>query len=134
MKKNGILNGDIPCVLSRMGHTDTLCVGDCGLPIPDGPERIDLAVKFGLPSFLDVLYAVGSDMKAEKITLAEEMKEKNPELLEKVLAYFQDNGNPEVEFVSHEELKRKSASAKAVIRTGEATPYANIILQSGCIF
>lgn len=134
MKKHGILNSDISCVLSRMGHTDTLCVGDCGLPIPDGPERIDLAVKFGLPSFLDVLYAVGADMKAEKITLAEEMKEKNPELLKTVLAYFQDNGAPEVEFVSHEDLKRKSASAKAVIRTGEATPYANIILQSGCIF
>lgn len=134
MKKNGILNSNISCVLSRMGHTDTLCIGDCGLPVPDGPERIDLAVKFGLPSFLDVLYAVGADMKAEKITLAEEMKTQNPELLKAVLAYFQDDGNPAVEFVSHEELKKKSASAKAVIRTGEATPYANIIIQSACIF
>lgn len=31
MKRNGILNSDISRVLSYMGHTDTLAVGDCGL-------------------------------------------------------------------------------------------------------
>lgn len=49
-----------------MGHTDTICIGDCGLPIPDETERIDLAVKFGQPSFMDVLEEVGADMKVEE--------------------------------------------------------------------
>ena len=75
MKRHGILNSDISRVLSYMGHTDRICIGDCGLPIPDETERIDLAVKFGVPTFMDVLKEVGNDMKIEKIVLAEEIKE-----------------------------------------------------------
>ena len=77
MKRHGILNSDISRVLSYMGHTDRICIGDCGLPIPDETERIDLAVKFGVPTFMDVLKEVGDDMKIEKIVLAEEIKEKS---------------------------------------------------------
>ena len=133
MKKQGILNSDISRVLSYMGHTDTLCIGDCGLPIPDEVERIDLALCFGEPTFMRTLEIVAGDMKVEKIILAEEIKEQNPEVLNQVKEYFA--GQPvEVEFVSHVELKTRTHECKAVIRTGEITPYANIILQSGCIF
>ena len=64
-----------------MGHTDRICIGDCGLPIPDEAERIDLALKFGQPRFMEVLRGVGADMKIEKIVLAEEIKENNPDIL-----------------------------------------------------
>lgn len=135
MKKTGIINADISRVLSYMGHTDTIAVGDCGLPIPDETERIDLAVTFGNPGFMEVLKAVVSDMKVEKIVLASEIKDKNKEIFSQIEELF---GNLEtgfeIEFVSHEELKKKTKQCKAVIRTGETTPYANIILQSGCIF
>lgn len=135
MKRNGILNSDISRVLSYMGHTDRIAIGDCGLPIPEETERIDLAVKFGQPTFMDVLKEVGADMKIEKIILAEEIKEKNPQILSEINAYFAEQDvQPEVEFVSHVELKQLTKDCKAVIRTGETTPYANIILQSGCIF
>jgi len=72
-------------------------------------------------------------MKVEKIVLAEEIKEKNPTVLSEIQAYFA-GAEVEVEFVSHVELKARTHDCKAVIRTGETTPYANIILQSGCIF
>ncbi len=137
MKKNGVLNSDISRVLSYMGHTDQICIGDCGLPVPDETERIDLAVQFGQPSFLDVLKVVAGDMKIEKIFLAEEIREKNAEMLQAVLQFFKESGEagaPEVAFVSHAELKKMTKDCKAVIRTGETTPYSNIILQSGCIF
>lgn len=137
MKRNGILNADISRVLSYMGHTDRICIGDCGLPIPEETERIDLAVKFGQPSFMDVLKEVGADMKVEKIVLAEEIKEQNPQILNEVSSYFAQvsgNANIAVEFVPHTQLKKMTKECKAVIRTGETTPYANIILQSGCIF
>lgn len=139
MKRNGILNSDISGVLSYMGHTDTLAIGDCGLPVPEEMTRIDLAIEFGKPSFMEVLKPVSNDMKIEKIILAEEIKEKNPQMLKEIedfFAWYETAFKCEVscEFVSHQELKNQTKSCKAVIRTGETTPYANIILQSGCIF
>ena len=133
MKKNGILNSDISRVLSYMGHTDCIAVGDCGLPIPDETERIDLALMFGVPTFMQTLKVVSEDMKIEKVILAEEIKDKNPEVLKEIEELFEGQ-EIEFEFVSHTELKEKTKDCKAVIRTGETTPYANIILQSGCIF
>ena len=133
MKKQGILNSDISRVLSYMGHTDRIAIGDCGLPIPDEVERIDLALKFGVPAFMDVLREVTEDMKVEKIVLAEEIKEQNEAVLQAIKELFEGQ-EIEVEYVSHAELKKQTKECKAVIRTGETTPYANIILQSGCIF
>lgn len=133
MKKLGILNSDISRVLSYMGHTDCIAIGDCGLPIPDEVERIDLALAFGEPTFMRTLEIVAEDMKVEKIVLAQEIKDQNPIVLGKIEEFFKDQ-EIEVEFVSHTELKKRTHDCKAVIRTGETTPYANIILQSGCIF
>jgi D-ribose pyranase len=129
MKKNGILNSEISKVLSEMGHTDIIVIADCGLPIPEDVKRIDLALKQGSPSFLEVLEALEADMEIEKVTLAEEIQDFNSDL-EDVLK----NKFTEKEYVSHEEFKKLTHKAKAVIRTGEATPYANIILHSGVIF
>lgn len=133
MKRNGILNSEVSRVLSYLGHTDRIAIGDCGLPIPDTTERIDLALAFGEPPFLRVLELILQDMKVEKIVLAEEIKEQNAETLAKIHALFGEQA-VEIEFVPHTEFKAQTADCKAVIRTGETTPYANIILQSGCIF
>ena len=133
MKRAGILNSDISRVLSYMGHTDCICIGDCGLPIPDEVERIDLALAFGVPTFMQTLKVVVDDIKVEKIVLAEEIRQQNPDVLRQVEELFAGQ-NIEVEFVSHVELKERTFDCKAVIRTGETTPYANVILQSGCIF
>lgn len=133
MKRQGILNSEISRVLSYMGHTDRIAIGDCGLPIPDVVERIDLALKYGVPSFMDVLRVVADDMNVEKIILAEEIKKRNPKVLQEIEELF--NGQTiDIEFVAHEDLKELTRDCKAVIRSGEITPYANIILQSGCIF
>lgn len=131
MKKNGILNADISEVLAKMGHTDTLAVADCGLPIPDTTRRIDLALSPGLPSFMEVLSAIEADMKIEKITLAEEIKTQNPTVLAQIQELFP---NTPTEFVKHEALKALTHDCKAVVRSGETTPYANILLQSACLF
>lgn len=135
MKKTGILNSDISRVLSYMGHTDRICIGDAGLPIPEEVERIDLALKFGVPTFLETLKEVAGDMKIEKIILASEIKEMNSNLEKEIKKVFRKAEiKPEVVYVSHSEFKELTKDCKAVIRTGENTPYANIILQSACIF
>ena len=133
MKKKGILNSEISRVLSYMGHTDRICVGDCGLPIPDCTERIDLALKFGVPTFMDTLKTLCEDMKVEKIVLAEEIKTKNHKVLAEIEELFAGQ-EIEVEFVPHIQLKKLTEDCKAVVRTGETSPYANVILQSACIF
>lgn len=131
MKISGILNSDISRVLSYMGHTDTICIADCGLPVPEGVERIDLALKFGTPTFMETLTEIAKNMKVEKIILAEEIRLANPKILKNVIDLF---ANIEISFEPHDDLKKLTKGCKAIVRTGENTPYANIILQSDCIF
>ncbi len=132
MKKHGILNSDIAKVLSDLGHTDKIAIGDAGLPVPNGVKKIDLALTLSEPSFLSVLKVVLSDMKVEKVVLAEEIKEQNATQLTDIKATLIDD--EQITYVSHEAFKEQLKDVKAVIRTGEATPYSNIILQSGVLF
>jgi D-ribose pyranase len=131
MKRNGILNSHISKVLADLGHTDYIVIADAGLPIPEGVKKIDLAVKTGLPSFTDVVNTIEEDMVIEKVIIASEIEDKNPEHANYLKYKFADK---EIEHVSHEEFKQLTKQAKAVIRTGEITPYANCILQSGVFF
>ncbi|PDZ62063.1 D-ribose pyranase [Bacillus cereus] len=131
MKKHGVLNSEIASVLASLGHTDTIVIADCGLPIPDGVKRIDLAIEIGKPSFLDVLQVVADDMAIEKVTLAEEVINNNVEVNKEIELKLIE---PAFEYVSHEQFKEHTKKAKAIIRTGEATPYANVILHAGVIF
>ncbi|AWP28586.1 D-ribose pyranase [Paenibacillus sp. Cedars] len=131
MKKSGMLNSHIAKVLADLGHTDTIVVGDVGLPIPPGVLKIDLALKLGTPSFMEVVEAIAEDMVIEKIVIAEEMKLDNKETLHDIQDLFQGN---QIEACPHELFKERTRTAKAVIRTGEARPYANCILQAGVHF
>ncbi|MBM7646641.1 D-ribose pyranase [Scopulibacillus daqui] len=131
MKKHGILNSSIAAVLTHLGHTDTIVVADCGLPIPDNVKKIDLSIKKGFPSFLDVLEEVAKDMVIEKATLAAEIQDQNQPLYTDLKKLFTGT---ELAMIKHEDFKKQTAEAKAVIRTGEVTPYANVILHAGVIF
>lgn len=131
MKRYGILNSHISKVLADLGHTDYIVIADAGLPIPEGVKKIDLAVKSGMPSFIDVVNAMEEDMVIEKVIIASEIEDRNPEHANYLKNKFADK---EIEHVSHEEFKQLSKQAKAVIRTGEIKPYANCILQSGVFF
>ena len=131
MKKTGMLNSNITKVLTDLGHTDTITVGDCGLPIPEYIDKIDLAIDYGHPSLLEVLRALEKDMVVEKIVLASEIKIHNGLLLKEIEDLFP---NIEIEFMTHALFKVETHTSKAFIRTGENTSYANIILQAGVYF
>jgi D-ribose pyranase len=131
MKKGGILNKDLSMVIASMGHTDMLVVSDAGLPIPKATQRIDLAVAQGIPGFLETVGAVARELCVEKLIVAQEMRETSPQVHSALLQMF--NG-AQVEHVPHRELKALCAQAVAVVRTGEFTPYANVILVSGVVF
>lgn len=130
MKEHGILNSEISKRLSDLGHTDLIAIGDCGLPI-DSDKKIDLALKLGEPKFIDVLEILLEDFGCEHYILASEIKEKNPDqeaAIKNLLAGVSS------EYISHEDFKKKLDEVKFVIRTGENTPYSNIILRSKNIF
>ena len=129
MKKRGIINARLAYSLARLGHTDLLVVCDAGLPIPPGPEVVDLAFRFGVPSFEVVLYGLLEELAVEGAAAAEEVKEQNPAVNELFGSCL-----PNLEFVPHEELKRVSSAARLVVRTGEATPFANVVLRCGVPF
>lgn len=132
MRKTILLNSNISSVVSRMGHTDMLTIGDCGLPIPCGPERIDLALKLGVPAFLETLDTVLEEFCVERIILAEEIKTASPAMHSEILKRFSDK--VQVDYVPHTRFKAETAKGKAIVRTGECTPYANVILVSGVTF
>ena len=131
MRKTKLINSEVSYTISKMGHTDSLTIGDCGLPIPDGVNRIDLALKYGVPSFLETLDTVLEELCVEEIVIAEEIVEKNTNIYNEILKRFE---NIKVTMVSHEDFKKVTKESKAVVRTGECTPYANIILKSGVVF
>ena len=131
MKKIGILNQEISQVIAGLGHMDMLVICDAGLPIPPGVRRIDLALKKDLPGFIETVECINVEMKVDQIILAEETGKISPQVEAQLLAIF---GDAKVERVSHQKLKELSRSAVAVIRTGEFTPYANVILVSGVVF
>lgn len=131
MKKNGILNSEIAKVLTDLGHTDQITIGDAGLPVPNGVKKIDLALALGEPTFIRTLEEVLKDMAIEKVILAKEIQTDNPNQEEAVLSLI---GDVEIEYVSHSEFKKETGQSKAIIRTGEDSPFSNIILQSKVIF
>lgn len=131
MKKGNVINSNIARVIAQMGHFDTLAIGDAGMPVPANTEKIDLAVTKNLPKFIDVLQNVLMELEVQKVYLANEIKTANPAQL---LAIKKVIGEIPIEFISHDNMKNNLNKVRAFIRTGEMTPYANIILESGVTF
>ena len=131
MKRRGILNAQLSAVLASLGHTDEIAIGDSGLPIPDHVETVDLAVVLGVPSFESVLLAVAEELVVEHVTVTFETERKNSKTWRLIEDTFPDVDRKAVD---HEELKRRLQEVRAVVRTGEATPYANVILGCGVAY
>ena len=131
MKKKGILNAQLCAHIAALGHKDTFLIGDAGMPIPKWVPIVDLVLCGGVPTFIQTMDAILEETEVEHYTLAQEIHEKNPVLLEYIQSKLPDT---EHEFIPHDDLKKMSANVKFAIRTGEFTPYPNIILRAGVAF
>ena len=131
MKKRGLLQHALAATIASMGHTDLLVIADAGLPVPPGVPCIDLAVRCGLPRMLDVTHAIADELQVEELIVADELLAREEALPAALRELF-----PAARFrhVSHDELKRLSTGARAVVRTGECRPYHNVILTGGVTF
>jgi D-ribose pyranase len=131
MKKTPLLHAELSRLIALLGHGDLLVIGDAGLPIPAGPQRIDLAVTANVPRLMDVVRVVLQEMQVESAVIAGELPLRNPTVHS---ALMQELGATPFEQVSHSEFKALSATARAIVRTGEFSPYANVILRAGVVF
>lgn len=131
MKKTTVINSQLSSVIANMGHMDWLGVGDAGMPVPKETPKIDLALTKQIPSFIEVLKNILTELKVQKIFLATEIKIQNPKQLEKIKKILPDI---EIAYIPHSELKKDLKNCHAFVRTGEMTPFSNIILESGVTF
>jgi D-ribose pyranase len=133
MKKIGTLNSHLSHVIATMGHSDKLVICDSGLPIPRGGETIDLALVKNIPRFLDAVRVVLEELEVESAIIATEMENNNPMVFQELMSLLK---GIQVKKVPHEEIKStmRQDGNIAFVRTGEATPYANVILISGVSF
>jgi len=129
MKRTTLLHAELSHAIASLGHGDMLVIGDVGLPIPPGPRRIDLALTPGIPSVADVLRAVLSEMQVERAVIATEAVARASGDLP---GWCMLPVTPEQ--LPHEDFKRLTAQARVMVRTGECTPYANVVLVAGVTF
>lgn len=129
MKETGMLNREISNVISMMGHTDELIVCDAGFAIPLGVKTVDISLAKDKPTVLDFLEELKKHFSVEKIIMAEETQKVSPTRFKSIVELFGDK--MEVETVPQSELKKRSKTVKAIIRTGDFTAYSNILLISG---
>lgn len=134
MKKTPLLNIALSRVIASLGHGDVLLIVDAGMPVPPGVELIDLALTRGVPDFVAVLDVVLSEMQVESHVLAREMIDVQPPALQVIETLQIDGQLGRQSWVSHEELKVLSRSARAIVRTGECQPYSNVALVAGVVF
>ncbi|WP_422935170.1 D-ribose pyranase [Sinomonas sp. P47F7] len=127
MKKHGILNPHLNAGLARLGHGDLLVIADCGLPLPLGAPIVDLALTMGVPGFVQVFDAVLGELVVDSCVVASECLGTKPD-------EWVSSRISAVESVPHEEFKLLTPRAKLIVRSGEATPYANVALRCGVPF
>ena len=138
MKRTQLLNRHLSQLVAELGHLDEITIADAGLPVPEGIRVIDLAISPGEPRMTTILKALRAELIIEGAIIADQAKSTNASaILNDALKMFVIGDvvkSLSPELMEHEEFKKRVSHSKAVIRTGEITPYCNIILRSGVAF
>ena len=130
MKRSGLLHADLAGHLARLGHTDLVVVADRGLPLPPAVPVVDLALVPGVVDLRTVLDALlGEIVVQSHIMAAEATGGPFPDWLDE-----RSHLLGERRLTSHDELKALLPRARLAVRTGEETPYANVVLECGVPF
>ena len=124
----GILNPAVNSLLSRVRHTNTLVIADRGFPFWPQIETIDISLVDDIPRVLDVLAAIRRNFTAGKVFMAEEFRASNDAPTQARFARALEGIPLVVE--PHIEFKKRVPRAIGLIRTGDTTQYANLILES----
>ena len=124
----GIINPHVLDLLSRIRHTNAIVLADAAFPFWPTVETVDLALVKGIPTVLDVLRAILPNWKCGEVVMAEEFKTHNAATTRN--QFRRACGHVPMTFEPHLEFKRRVPQAIGLIRTGDTTPYGNMILIS----
>ena len=128
MLKTGILNPQLASLLARVRHTNTLVIADRGFPFWPGIETVDLSIVDNLPTVLQVIAAIRPNYVIGKAWMAQEFLKVNTKPVQK--RFITALRGASLKFEPHVDFKKRVPHAIGLIRTGDATPYANMILES----
>jgi D-ribose pyranase len=131
MKKTGVLNRDLSALIAAMGHYDRLVVCDAGFPIPFDADYIDLALEPGKPTVLEVVEIILKELEVEEVYIASEALDYMPDRIRQLSERTPD---AKTAHVPHAEFKQMAQNARGVVRTGDFTSYANVMLVSGVVY
>lgn len=136
MKRTPLLNRHLSALVAKLGHLDEVVVADAGLPTPPGVPVIDLSLGPNLPTLFQVVQALSTEIVIEGMVHATECDSNLAGKIEEARADWQAaQGKPIVmHALSHAAFKGRTETARAIIRTGDFTPYSNVILISGVPF
>jgi D-ribose pyranase len=128
MLKTGILNPSLNSLLSRVRHTNTLVIADRGFPFWPMIETVDLSLVDNVPTVLQVLLAIRPNFVIGRASMAEEfLKQNTPD----TQARFREAlGGISIDFEPHVTFKKRVPNAIGLVRTGDTTQYANMIIES----
>lgn len=129
MLKMGILNPQVNSLLSRIRHTNLLVIADRGFPYLPSVECVDIALVDNIPTVFDVFLALRENFVIGNIWLAEEFLSVNGGCPRAASIRTELSTYP-VTFESHTIFKQRAGKAIGPIRTGDALPYSNIIVES----
>lgn len=127
MRSSVLIHPGLLQLLASLGHTDEVLVCDAGFPIPAHVPRIDLAYRPGGAPFLDVLATVVASVHIEESAIASEASAELGQSIDQIVT-------PPARRIPHASLKTRSQDCRGAIRTGEYTPYANVLLTIGVAF
>ena len=128
MLVNGIINPAINSLISRVRHTNTLLIADRGFPYLPNAETVDISLVSGIPLVVDVLRAIRMNCSYGKGVMAAEFREVNsPETLR---SYEEVLTGVSITWETHALLKTRVPGVIGIIRTGDATRFGNILLES----
>jgi D-ribose pyranase len=128
MIQSGVLNPAINSLISRVRHTNTLVIADRGFPFWPMIETVDISLVAAVPRVLEVLNAIRANFSAGRVFMAEEFRSSNSRKTR--LNFERALTGMEVNYEPHTEFKKRVPQAIGLIRTGDTTQYANIILES----
>jgi D-ribose pyranase len=128
MIKTGILNPQILSLLARVRHTNTLVIADRGFPYWPMIETVDISLVDGIPTVLQVFETLKANFVVGQIFMAAEFNAENTSETQQALSNSREK--IPISFEPHVEFKRRVPQAIGLIRTGDITQYANMILES----
>src|SRR5437762_1956372 len=124
--QQGILNPGILSLLARVRHTNTLVIADCDFPSWPGVETVDVSLMRGMRTVLQLLKIILPNWRCAAAFVAKDFLEHNDKRTR--AAFVRACRGMELQFEPHAEFKRRVPHALGLIRTGDATKYANMIL------